>query len=292
MTNLSISGYGLGLRRQHYQAILEQPPALDWFEIVTENYLVDGGKPLHYLERVRALYPMAMHGVALSIGSTDALNTDYLQCVKALADRVEPAWISDHLCWTGVNDLNMHDLLPLPYTEEALRHVVERVQRVQDFLGRQILLENVSSYITYSASDMSEWEFVREVAERADCLLLLDINNVYVSAFNHQFDPLDYLHQMPRQRVRQFHLAGHLDCGNYLIDTHDHPVKAEVWDLYARAVDIFGAVPTMIERDDNIPELTELLDELSIARRIGDEQLQYAQDKIVQEKICAREWTA
>jgi uncharacterized protein (UPF0276 family) len=272
-TSTSLKGYGLGLRRQHYEAILEQKPQLDWFEILTENYLVDGGKPLHYLERVRALYPLAMHGVALSIGSTDALDFDYLQRVKTLADRIEPAWISDHLCWTGVDGLNMHDLLPLPYTEAALDHVVERIRRVQDVLGRQILLENVSSYITYTASDMSEWEFVREVSERADCLLLLDINNVYVSAVNHDFDPLDYLKNIPLSRVRQFHLAGHLDRGDYLIDTHDHPVSKSVWDLYVRAVELFGQVPTMIERDDNIPPLDELLEELSIARTFAETTL-------------------
>lgn len=268
-TSTSLKGYGLGLRRQHYEAILEQKPQLDWFEILTENYLVDGGKPLHYLERVRALYPVAMHGVALSIGGADALDFDYLQRIKTLADRIEPAWISDHLCWTGVDGLNMHDLLPLPYTEAALDHVVERIRRVQDFIGRQILLENVSSYITSTASHMSEWEFVREVSERADCLLLLDINNVYVSAVNHDFDPLDYLKNIPGSRVRQFHLAGHLDRGDYLIDTHDHPVSKNVWDLYGRAVELFGQVPTMIERDDNIPPLDELFEELSIARTIA-----------------------
>lgn len=264
-------GYGLGLRRQHYEAILEQQPELGWFEILTENYLVDGGKPLHFLERVRALYPVVMHGVSLSIGSTDPLDFDYLRRVKNLAERIEPHWISDHLCWTGVDGRNMHDLLPLPYTEETLHHVVERVQRVQDFLGRQLLLENVSSYIAYTASTMPEWEFLSAVAEQADCLLLLDINNVYVSAFNHDFDPLLYLRNVPAQRVRQFHLAGHLNRGNYLIDTHDHPVIAPVWDLYAQALRLFGPVSTMIERDDDIPPLPELLDELAVARRIGDE---------------------
>jgi hypothetical protein len=270
MTTRQLLGYGLGLRRQHYETILEQKPALDWFEILTENYLVDGGKPLHYLDRVRELYPMAMHGVSLSIGSSDALNFDYLQRVKTLAQRIEPEWISDHLCWTGVDQLNMHDLLPLPYTEEALAHVVDRVKRVQDFLGRQLLLENVSSYITYNASTMPEWEFVRAVAEQADCLLLLDVNNVYVSAFNHQFDPLEYLRNMPALRVQQIHLAGHLNRGDYLIDTHDHPVIAPVWELYAEAARLFGPVATMIERDDNIPPFAELFSELEQARAIGE----------------------
>ena len=263
-------GYGLGLRRQHYEAILQTQPDIGWFEILTENYLVDGGKPLHYLERIRAHYPLVMHGVALSIGGSDALDLDYLRRVKTLAARIEPEWISDHLCWTGIDGLNMHDLLPLPYTEDTLRHVVERVQRVQDFLGRQLLLENVSSYISYQASTMSEWEFVREIAARADCLLLLDINNIYVSAFNHGFDALTYLRHMPAPRVRQFHLAGHTHRGQYLIDTHDHPIAQPVWDLYAEAVQLFGPVATMIERDDNIPPLDAMLAELAIAREIGD----------------------
>lgn len=262
-------GFGLGLRRQHYETILSTQPDLGWFEIVTENYLVDGGKPLNYLDRIRALYPLAMHGVALTIGGSDAIDFDYLQRVKNLAQRIDPLWISDHLCWTGVDGLNTHDLLPLPYTEEALKHVVERVQRVQDFLGRRILLENVSSYIAYSASTMDEWEFLREIAERADCLLLLDINNVYVSSVNHEFDALTYLRHLPANRVCQFHLAGHTHRGNYLIDTHDQPVSEEVWNLYAEALALFGPLATMIERDDNIPVLDILIDELATARAIA-----------------------
>ena len=274
MTTLQSAGFGLGLRRQHYETILRENPALDWFEIITENFLVAGGKPLYYLDRIRERYPLAMHGVSLSIGSTDALNMDYLQQVKTLAQRVDPLWISDHLCWTGVDQLNLHDLLPLPYTEEALAHVVERVQRVQDFLGRQLLLENVSSYITYTASTMPEWEFVSAVAKRADCLLLLDVNNVYVSAFNHGFDAREYLRNMPAQRVRQIHVAGHLDRGDYLIDTHDHAVIAPVWDIYAEALRLFGATATSIERDDDIPPLAELLTELEQARGIASRVLQ------------------
>lgn len=266
-------GLGLGLRREHYEAILTAQPDLGWFEILTENYLLDGGKPLQYLDRIRAHYPMAMHGVSLSIGGSDAIDVEYLKRVKNLAQRIEPLWISDHLCWTGVDGLNMHDLLPLPYTEEALQHVVERVQRVQDFLGRQILLENVSSYIAYTASTLSEWEFLRAVAERADCLLLLDINNVYVSSVNHNFDASTYLRYLPAERICQFHLAGHTDRGDYLIDTHDQPIVQPVWDLYAQAVELFGPVATMIERDDNIPPLETLLDELAMARQIGTEVL-------------------
>jgi uncharacterized protein len=271
--------FGLGLRREHYEAILATQPNIDWFEILTENYLLDGGKPLHYLDRIRANYPMAMHGVSLSIGGSDSIDLDYLQRVKNFAQRIEPLWISDHLCWTGVDGLNMHDLLPLPYTEEALQHVVERVQRVQDFLGQQILLENVSSYITYTASTMKEWEFLRAVAERADCLLLLDINNVYVSSVNHDFDALTYLRHLPAERIRQFHLAGHTDRGDYLIDTHDQPVIQPVWDLYAEAVALFGPVATMIERDDNIPLLEELVDELATARKISTAVLSHKREE-------------
>ena len=264
-----LAGFGLGLRTPHYEAVLNEPHAIDWLEIITENYLVPGGKPLDYLERIRRRFPLVMHGVSLSIGSTDPIDLDYLAQVRALAKRIEPHWISDHLCWTGIEGRNLHDLLPLPYTEEALASVVERVGQVQDALGRQILLENVSSYLTYRASDMSEWEFLREVAERADCAILLDVNNIYVSSVNHGFDPLTYLQAMPRERVRQFHLAGHSDLGGHLIDTHDHPIVEPVWDLYCAAVAQFGAVPTMIERDDNIPSLGELVAELQIARELG-----------------------
>jgi uncharacterized protein (UPF0276 family) len=265
----TLTGFGLGLRTPHYEAILAEPHAIDWLEVITENYLVPGGKPLVYLERIRERFPMVMHGVSLSIGSTDPVDFDYLAAVKALAARIEPHWISDHLCWTGIEGRNVHDLLPLPYTEEALAWAVARVGQVQDALGRQILLENVSSYLTFHASEMSEWEFLREVAQRADCAVLLDINNIYVSSINHGFDPLAYLEAIPKDRVRQFHLAGHSDLGGHLIDTHDHPIVQPVWDLYCAAVAHFGAVPTMIERDDNIPELGELVAELQIARDLA-----------------------
>ena len=264
-----LAGFGLGLRTPHYETILDEPHPIDWLEVVTENYLVPGGKALDYLERIRARYPIVMHGVSLSIGSTDPIDQDYLAAVRALAERIEPHWISDHLCWTGVDGQNVHDLLPLPYTEEALNAVVTRVGRVQEALGRQILLENVSSYLTFHASEMSEWEFLREVAQRADCAILLDINNIYVSSVNHGFDPVQYLRAMPVSRVRQFHLAGHSDLGGHLIDTHDAPIAEPVWALYRTALAHFGAVPTMIERDDNIPELPELLAELQIARELG-----------------------
>jgi uncharacterized protein (UPF0276 family) len=262
-------GFGLGLRTQHYQEILDSAPSVDWFEALTENYLVPGGKPLYYLEAVRARYPVVLHGVSLSIGSDDPLNRGYLARLKALADRIEPAWISDHLCWTGLNGRNLHDLLPLPYTEEAVVHVSDRIQTVQDYLGCRLLIENVSSYLTYTDSCMSEWEFLSAIAGRADCLILLDINNIFVSSFNHDFDPRDYLQGVPAERIQQFHIAGHRNHGDYIVDTHDEPVIDPVWQLYAEACRRFGAVSTLIERDDNIPPLDELLEELDHARRIA-----------------------
>lgn len=269
-------GFGLGLRVDHYEAILADRPAVDWFEVLTENYLVPGGKPLHYLMRFRERYPLAMHGVSLSIGSTARLDHEYLRQVKSLAQRVEPAWISDHLCWTGVAGRNMHDLLPLPYTEEALAHVVARVQEVQDVLGQRILLENVSSYVEFTDSQLTEWDFLREVAERADCLLLLDVNNIYVSSVNHGFDALEYIKAVPPARVQQIHLAGHQNHGDYLIDTHDHPVPDPVWELYAQALRHVGPVATMIERDDRIPPLAELVAELDQARLVSARTLEPA----------------
>lgn len=262
-------GFGLGLRTRHYEDILAHRPRVDWFEALSENYLVPGGKPLWFLDRIRAEFPLVLHGVSLSIGSSDPLDRDYLAQLKALAARVEPAWISDHLCWTGVAGKNLHDLFPLPYTEEAVNHIAARVREVQDFLGRQILLENVSSYVTFRHSEMSEWTFLSEVARRADCLILLDVNNIYVSAFNHGFDPLDYLDGVPPQRVRQIHLAGHSNCGTHIIDTHDAPIVDPVWELYAQAVRRFGNVSTMIERDDHIPALAELVDELDQVRQVA-----------------------
>jgi uncharacterized protein (UPF0276 family) len=268
-TRFPALGFGLGLRTQHYQEILDSAPPVDWFEALTENYLVPGGKPLHYLGQVRARYSVVLHGVSLSIGSSDHLNWDYLRQLKALAARIEPMWISDHLCWTGLNGRNLHDLLPLPYTEEAVIHVSDRIRAVQDFLGRRLLIENVSSYLTYTDSCMSEWEFLSAVAGRADCLILLDINNIYVSSFNHEFDPREYLRGVPVERVQQFHIAGHRNHGDYIVDTHDEPVIDPVWRLYADACRRFGPVSTMIERDGNIPPLAQLLGELDQARRIA-----------------------
>ena len=264
-------GFGLGLRTTHYTDFTATPQPVDWLEIISDNYLGAGGKPLHMLDTIRADYPMAMHGVSLSIGSADGLDRPYLQQLRQLAERIEPLWISDHLCWTGLSGHNSHDLLPLPYTAEALGVVVEHVRQVQDTLGRRLVLENVSSYLTYRSDEMTEWQFLREVCEQADCLLLLDVNNIYVSSVNHDFDPMAYLHALPPERIQQIHLAGHSDLGDHIIDTHDHPVAEPVWELYAAAcrhVGAHGSAASMIERDDNIPPLPELLAELDRARAI------------------------
>ena len=264
-------GFGLGLRAEHYQDILDNPPAnVDWFEILSENYMVDGGKPLYYLDAIRRDYPMVMHGVSMSLGSSDELDYAYLRRLKTLVERVEPAWYSDHLCWTGVDRKNMHDLLPLPYTEEAVRHVAERISRVQDFIGRQMLIENLSSYVTYRDDAMPEWEFLSAIAERADCYLLLDVNNIYVSSYNHRFDPVEYLEGVPAERVWQHHLAGHTNDGNLIIDTHDQDIIDPVWALYEETAKRLGPVSTMIERDGNIPPLSQVLAELDHARRIAE----------------------
>lgn len=268
----SILGFGLGLRPQHYDEILSEKPAVDWFEILTENYLIPGGKPLYFLDKIGERYPLVMHGVSMSIGSSDPLDWDYLKQVKALAKRIQARWISDHLCWTGIQGKNMHDLLPLPYTEEAIQYVAGRISQIQDFLGERVLIENVSSYITYHQSFLTEWEFLKAISELADCFILLDINNIYVSAINHEFDPMDYLLAIPSCRVGQVHLAGHTNMGDYVIDTHDQNVIDSVWDLYASAVKRFGLVPTMIERDDNIPPLSTLLAELDYAKKIAGVQ--------------------
>jgi uncharacterized protein len=262
-------GFGLGLRTVHYDDVLATHPPVDWFELLSENYMVPGGKPLHYLDRICADYPVVLHGVALSIGSSDPLDREYLKALKALAQRTQPQWISDHLCWTGVTGKNSHDLLPIPYTEEALEHIVPRVQAVQDYIGRRILLENVSSYVTYKESELTEWQFIGEIARRADCLILLDVNNIYVSAYNHGFDAREYLRGVPAERVQQIHLAGHSNCGDYIIDTHDADVIDPVWDLYAEAIALLGPVSTMIERDDHIPPLLDLVTEMNRAREVA-----------------------
>jgi hypothetical protein len=263
-------GHGVGLRAPHYGAWLAAPPHLGFVEAVSENFFAPGGRPAAVLERVRREVPVALHGVSLSVGSSDPLSTRYLDALAALVARVEPAIVSDHLCWGSLAGHHVHDLWPLPYTEEALDHVAGRVRRVQDRLGRRILLENVSSYVTFHASSLTEWDFLAAVAERADCGLLLDVNNVFVSARNHGFDPLDFLDGVPAGRVGQIHVAGHQDHGAYLLDTHDAPVAEPVWALYREAIRRLGPVPTLIERDDRIPPLEELV--LESARAAAEER--------------------
>jgi uncharacterized protein (UPF0276 family) len=272
-STLPSPGFGLGLRPAHYNDIIATPRALsgiDWFEILSENYMVPGGKPLAMLDRIRQDYPMAMHGVSMSIGTPQGPSSEYLAQLKILMRRVQPLWVSDHLCWTGTHGTNMHDLLPLPYTEEAIAAVVRNVRRVQDVLERPLLLENVSSYLSFTADTLQEWDFVAAVAEESDSLILLDVNNVYVSSVNHGFDPLAYLDALPAHRVQQIHLAGHSVQEGCIIDTHDQPVCDPVWALYAEALRRFGPVATMIERDDNIPPLAELSAELRRARAFAE----------------------
>ncbi len=261
-------GHGVGLRTQHFPRVWDGTARVDWFEVISENFMLRGGRPLAVLEKARMSAPVVLHGVSLSLGSTDPLNEDYLRDLKVLAQRFEPAWISDHLCWGSIGGHYAHDLLPLPYTEEALSYVVERVLAVQERLGRQILIENVSSYLTYAHSHLTEWEFLTEITQRADCGILLDVNNIYVSATNHGFDPYTYLQAMPVDRVGQIHLAGHSHHGTYLLDTHDGPVIPSVWALYRFAVQRFGRVSTLIEWDDKIPEFDDVCAEAEHARTI------------------------
>lgn len=267
MSSWPALGHGVGLRTKHFPEFLSDSARVAWVEAVSENFMPQAGRPIAVLEKLRAEIPVALHGVSLSIGSTDPLKRDYLNKLKSLVDRIQPAIVSDHLCWGSHGGRFGHDLWPLPYTEEALAHVVSRVDEVQDFLGRQILLENVSSYVAFRASEMPEWEFLAEIARRADCGILLDVNNVFVSAHNHGFKPLDYLDGIPKDRVGQFHLAGHSDHGRYLLDTHDAEVPAGVWDLYREAVRRYGAVATLVEWDDHIPERSRLLEESQRAER-------------------------
>jgi len=268
-----ISGFGLGLRTDHYNDFLEAPQPVDWLEIISDNYMVSGGKPLAMLDKIRAKYPMVMHGVSMSIGAVNGLNEEYLKKLKTLADRVQPMWISDHLCWTGVHGRNMHDLLPLPFTEDALQVVTRNIHHAQEVLQRPLILENVSSYVEYKDSQMTEWEFLSAICNATGCKLLLDLNNIYVSARNHDFSSDSFIEGVPMDSIAQFHLAGHQDNGDHLIDTHDHPVCDGVWDIYQQALNHFGFIPTMIERDDNIPALTELLSELDTARKVAHSTL-------------------
>ena len=266
-------GHGVGLRREHFDRVLSDRTGVDWFEVISENYLVKGGRPLQILEQVRRDYPVVLHGVSLSIGSADPLDRGYLDRLRDLAARIEPAWVSDHLCWTSVGGHNSHDLLPLPYTEETLEHVVSRLVVVQDHLGRRIALENASTYLSFAGSSIPEWEFLGEVAHRADCGILLDVNNIYVSAVNHGFDPEKYLAAIPPERVWEIHLAGHTDCGSHLLDTHSARVCDEVWDLYRFASRRIGAVASLVEWDEDIPDWDTLETESGRARAAQREAL-------------------
>ena len=259
-------GIGVGLRTAHYAHVLGERPSIGWFEAITENFLDTGGRPLRVLEQVAERWPVVLHGVSLSIGSVDPLDLVYLAKVRALARRVRAAWVSDHLCWTGVAGRNVHDLLPLPYDEQTLRHVVARVREVQERLERPLVLENPSTYVEFVASTMPEHEFLARLAEEADCALLLDVNNVYVGARNHGFDPEAYVDAIPPERVVQYHLAGHADHGTHVIDTHSDRVVEPVWRLYERALARTGPRATLLEWDEDIPSFEEVAAEAERAR--------------------------
>jgi len=258
-------GLGVGLRNQHFSYLMSHDPQVDWFEIISENFIDNFGFARHVLERLASIRPIVMHGVSLSVGSTDPLNWNYLKALRTLADFVQPRWISDHLCWTGVANVNTHDLLPLPLTEESLSHVAERVRQIQDFLERPLVLENPSTYLEFRESTLTEWEFLSALAKETGCGLLLDVNNVYVSSYNHGFDPEHYIRNLPHASVVQIHLAGPTDCGQYMVDTHDQPVPTAVWHLYKLAQELTGGVSTLLEWDANIPDFPELVLELKKA---------------------------
>ena len=261
-------GFGVGLRTVHFPYLLQHWPAVDWFEIISENFLDARGRPRWVLDQVAERYPVVMHGVSLSIGSTDPLNLDYLRKLKQLASEIRAVWVSDHLCWTGVAGRNSHDLLPIPFTEESLQHVVQRVKTVQEILERPLVLENPSSYVEFRESTFAEPDFLAAVVAETGCGLLLDVNNVYVSSRNHEFDPVDYLQRIPADAVVQMHLAGHTDCGTHVIDTHDGQVVSAVWDLYRIASQRTGGVSTLLEWDARIPSFPEVHDEVLKARSL------------------------
>lgn len=265
-------GFGIGLRSVHFEHILKNKPVIDWFEILSENYMDTGGRPLHIVDQVAERYPVVLHGVSLSVGSTDPVDFDYLKKLKALGQRINARWVSDHLCWTGVSGLNSHDLLPMPYTDQSLRHTVERVRIIQDFLERPIALENASTYLEFSASNWPESEFIATLAEKADCGILLDVNNVYVSSFNHGFDPKKYIDHIPADRVIQMHLAGHTNKGTHILDTHSDYVINTVWELYRYAHRRMGGVSTLLEWDANIPSFEVVHGEALKARRFREEE--------------------
>ena len=287
--NLPHLGYGLGLRAEHWDDILRRSPReVEWFEIISENFMNNHGHARNVLAKIRENYPIAMHGVSLSIGSSDELDRDYITKLKALAEWLEPAWISDHICWTGINHTNTHDLLPVPYTQDALAQMVRKTQQLQDFLGRQILLENPSNYMEFAANTLSEWEFVTELLEQADCLLLLDINNIYVTCFNHRLDPKTYIDAIPAERIGQIHLAGHEHHGTHIIDTHDDHVSDEVLALYAYAIQTKGVKNTMIEWDSHIPDFPTMLAELEKVKTVSPLPLGEAEELMRSAERCGR----
>ena len=257
-SSASINGAGVGLRSAHYQTVLETLPDVPWFEALTDNYMGNGGLPLYYLEKIREHYPITFHGVGLSLGSLDPLDNQYIQKLKERIKQYQPSLVSDHLCWSSYDGVHGNDLFPMPYSQEALNHMVGRIQQVQDALGQRIVVENVSSYVTFQSDEMTEWEFLSEVVKRADCDLLCDVNNIYVSARNHQFDPIEYLKALPHDRIREIHLAGYEDEGTHLLDTHGEAVHPPVWDLYQKAIELIGPVATLIEWDNNIPAFETL----------------------------------
>jgi uncharacterized protein len=263
-------GLGVGLRSAHFAYLIQNTPDVDWFEVIPENFMDSHGLPRHVLRRIAASYPVVLHSLSLSVGSTDPLDIDYLRRLDELADETGAVWLSDHVCWTAVGGVNTHELVPIPFSEESLAHVVQRVRAVQDFLQRPLVLENPSSYVTFTRSTMSEAEFLARMAEEADCGLLLDINNVYVSSVNHEFDPVEYLRSLPHNRVVQMHLAGHHDAGTHVVDTHDRPVADAVWELYDTAVQLIGPVSTLLEWDDNLPPFPEVHAEVLKARRFAE----------------------
>ena len=266
ISRLPDPGLGLGLRSKHFNYILEHNPKVDWFEIISENFMDSGGRPRHVLRQIAARYPVVMHGVSLSIGSTDPLNKTYLEKLRALAEEIQPLWISDHLCWTGVNGLNTHDLLPVVLNEESLQHICKRIGEVQDFLQRPMVFENPSTYLSFRQSTITEWDFLRYMTEETGCGLLLDVNNVYVSGFNNDFDPEHYIRQLPHDRIVQLHIAGHQHCGAYIIDTHDRKVTGDVWRLFNLAWELTGGVATLLEWDNHIPDFEDYHAELLRAK--------------------------
>jgi len=271
--NMPIQGCGIGLRVEHFDEIDQQQPDIPWFEILSDNYLLEGTAQRDYLYKIREDYPLTFHGVGMSIGSTEPLNMDFMKALRKLKDEVQPMWLSDHLCWTSAHGKVTHDLIPLPYTSAVVDHLVDRINQIQDYIGQQMVIENVSSYLQFKDSEMTEWEFINEIATRSDCRLLLDVNNIYVSSQNHLFDAEDYLYAMPKDRIVEIHLAGYEDKGTHILDTHSRPVSDPVWKLFGKAIQHVGDVPVLIEWDNDIPSLARVMQEAEKAQKIRLEKL-------------------